>query len=303
MKKRGERKEPGPRAFALVGAGRMGTGLALALVRKGWRPSWICSRRRASVRKARSLLGGGRGTLDPLRAARDAPLLVLGVPDDGLAPLVEDLARGGGVRPGSFWIHLSGFHGLEPLAPAAREGARVLGVHPLQTVPDPREGPERLEGAWFSLVGSPRDLPFGKALVRELGGKPVVLPGGNRPLYHAAAVLACNDLVALFHLASRVLEEASGGKLGWEAFVPLVRATLEGVEKLGPSRALTGPVARGDWKVVKGHLEALGRRAPWALEAYRLLGLETLRLAAETGGGPGLDTIERILARGFSPEE
>ncbi len=298
MRERGERKK---KVFALVGAGRMGTGLALALVRKGWRPSWVCSRRRASVRRARSLLGGGRGTLDPARAAREAPMVLLGVPDDVLATLVEDLAREGAVRPGSYWIHLSGFHGLEPLAPAAREGARTLGLHPLQTVPDPREGPERLARAWFSLVGSPGDLPFGKALVRELGGKAVVLAGQDRPLYHAAAVLACNDLVALLHLASRVLEEASGGKLGWEAFAPLVRAALEGVEKLGPSRALTGPVVRGDWKVVKGHLEALGRRAPWALDAYKILGLEALGLALERGGRPGLDTIGRILGKDSSP--
>ncbi len=293
----------GSRAFSLVGAGRMGTGLALSLVRKGWTPLWISSLRRSSLRKARSLLGGGRGTLDPLRAVAGAPLVLLGVPDDTLVTLVEDLARAGGVAPGSFWIHLSGFHGLEPLEPVRARGGRGLALHPMQTVPDPSEGPDRLSGAFFSLVGAPEDLPFGRALVRELGGKPVVLRGKDRPLYHAAAVLACNDLVALLHLASRVMEEATGGKLGWEALRPLVRATLEGVERLGPEGALTGPVARGDRAVVEGHLEALRARAPWALDVYRLLGLEALDLARRKGRGGRWDTMERILSRAFLPQE
>ena len=239
--------------------------------------------------------------MDPRRAVEGAPMVIFGVPDDVLAPLVEGLARSDAVEPGSLWIHLSGFHGLEPLAPAARKGARILGIHPMQTVPDPREGPRRLAGAFFSLVGGEEDLPLGEDLVRVLGGTPAVLPPGNRPLYHAAAVLACNDFVALFHLASRVLERAGGGKLGWKALLVLVRAALEGLEKLGPEGALTGPVARGDTGVVQGHLEALEKEAPWALEIYRLLGLEVLRIARSRGGSEALDTIERILGRGFKP--
>ncbi len=296
-KGRGERS-PGERSFSLLGAGRMGTGLALALVKAGWRPLRIWSRKRSSIARARKVLGGGRGTLDPVRASREAPLVVLGVPDDALSPMVDEVARGGGVKEGSFWIHLSGFHGLEPLRAAARARARVLGIHPLQTVPDPREGPARLAGAYFSLVGAPGDLPFGKALVEEVGGRPVVMPPGRRPLYHAAAVLACNDFVALFSLASRVLERATGGELDGRALLVLVRAALEGLERLGPAGALTGPVARGDLGVVEGHLEALGREAPWALEAYRCLGLEALRLARLGGGNDALNAIERKLRAG-----
>ena len=282
-----------PRAFALVGAGRMGTALALALARKGLTPLGIHSRRASSMERARALLGGGRIEADPAAAVKGAPLVLLGVPDDALAPLADRLARLEVVERGSLWIHLSGFHGLEPLEPLARKGARILGIHPLQTVPDPAEGPARLEGAWFSLAGAEEDLPLGEALVRLLGGRPARVAPEMRPLYHAAAVLACNDLVALLHLASRLLERASRGSLGWEALLPLVRATLESLEKFGPRGALTGPVARGDEKVVAGHRRVLEEAHRRAWQVYRLLGLEALDLLGEEGEES--NTIERIL--------
>ena len=42
-----------------------------------------------------------------------------------------------------------------------------------------------------------------------------------------------------------------------EAFLPLVRATVDNVGELGPADALTGPVARGDARTVARHLDEL----------------------------------------------
>ena len=47
-----------PDTFSLVGAGRMGTALALALAAGGLRPLWIASRTAGNRRRARRLLGG-----------------------------------------------------------------------------------------------------------------------------------------------------------------------------------------------------------------------------------------------------
>jgi predicted short-subunit dehydrogenase-like oxidoreductase (DUF2520 family) len=66
-----------------------------------------------------------------------------------------------------------------------------------------------------------------------------------------------------------------------EAFLPLVRGTVDNVDQLGPAAALTGPVARGDTETVARHVEALPddeRDAYEALvrEARRLTGAEEL---------------------------
>lgn len=288
---------PVPAAFSLIGAGRMGTALALALAAAGSKPLWIAGRSPGSRRRARALLGGGRCTADPVKAAAGAPLVLLGVPDDPLEGLVRALAGSGAVARGSLWIHLSGFHGLEPLSPVEAAGGRAAALHPLQTVSDPATGPERLAGALFTVVARDPEWPLARRIVAAVGGKARRMPAEGRVLYHAAAVLACNDMVALFSLAARLLAKATGAALEGRALLGLLRSTLAGLEQAGPEAALTGPVVRGDVGVVRAHLEALARRAPWALPAYRVLGLEALALARRRRGAryPGADALGRIL--------
>jgi predicted short-subunit dehydrogenase-like oxidoreductase (DUF2520 family) len=270
----------------------MGTGLALTLVRAGWPLVRVWGRSDRGKGRARRLLGAP--TTSRLEGALEgADLVLLGVSDDALAEMAARL------RPwaaGRAFVHLSGCHGRDLLAPLAAVGGRTLAIHPLQTVPDPREAPARLAGACFTLVAEPADLPLARRLAAAAGGRGVPVPGRGRPLYHAAAVVACNELTALLDLAARLLDRATAGRLDLAALRPLVEATLAGAMARGPGRALTGPVARGDLEVIRGHLEALGREAPWALATYCRLGLETVSLARRAGGKEAeLDRIERLL--------
>ncbi len=61
-----------------------------------------------------------------------------------------------------------------------------------------------------------------------------------------------------------------------EALLPLIRASVDNVDALGPGDALTGPVARGDADTVVRHLEALG---PDDASTYRALAREALALS------------------------
>src|SRR5437764_511938 len=70
----------------------------------------------------------------------------------------------------------------------------------------------------------------------------------HRAAYHAAASVASNFLVTLEAFAERLAATAGVDR---EHLVPLVRATVENWAALGPERALTGPVARGDEATVE----------------------------------------------------
>jgi pantoate--beta-alanine ligase len=61
-----------------------------------------------------------------------------------------------------------------------------------------------------------------------------------------------------------------------EAYLDLVRGTIENVAALGPAAALTGPVARGDWATVDRHLAAVD---PSERPAYEALASEAARLS------------------------
>jgi predicted short-subunit dehydrogenase-like oxidoreductase (DUF2520 family) len=210
---------------------------------------------------------------------------VLAVPDDQIAAACAGLAEDGAFqRVGDLYVaHLSGSLGLEVLEPAEREGADVLSLHPLQSVPDVETGIDRLPGSTFAVTA--RFGPgyrMGERLARDVGGRPFRLPQEVKSLYHSAAVFASNYLVVVEALAERLFRRA-GLEDPLPMFEPLARGSLEATFSRGPERALTGPAARGEAGTVARNIEALSEHAPEAVRAY----VELARLAvaiAEEGG-------------------
>ena len=209
----------------IIGPGRAGTSLALALTNAGWDVAPMLKRG------------------DPLaRAAQGIDLLVLATPDAairGVAREIEPVAE-------TVVAHLSGSLGLDELAPHERRA----GLHPLVALPNPDVGAKRLVGAWFAVAGD----PLIRRLAEALYGRVFTVDDGDRAAYHAAASIAANHLVALMGQVQRVGFAAG---VPFEAYLDLARAALDDVADLGPVAALTGPVARGDEATVRRHVKAL----------------------------------------------
>jgi predicted short-subunit dehydrogenase-like oxidoreductase (DUF2520 family) len=121
-------------------------------------------------------------------------------------------------------------------------------------------------------------------IIEALGGAKVMVKDEDKAVYHAAACVVSNYLVSLVHLGEGLYGEIGiEAAMARQAFAPLIEGTVANIERLGPAAALTGPIARGDVGTVARHLEALQRTAPWALPAYREMGLYTVRVAAAKG--------------------
>ena len=208
----------------IIGPGRAGTALRLALEEQGW-----------PVRTWRR--GDEIGA-----AAADVDVLVLATPDGAIA----DVAAAVQPVPATLVVHLAGSLGLDVLAPHERRGA----LHPLVALPDGPTGARRLRGAWFAIAGDPAV----ESIAVALGGRTFAVADGDRALYHASAVIASNHLVALLGQAERV---AAAAGVPFAALVDLVRVTVDNVAELGPAAALTGPAARGDEDTIRRHLDAL----------------------------------------------
>jgi predicted short-subunit dehydrogenase-like oxidoreductase (DUF2520 family) len=185
----------------------------------------------------------------------------------------------------------------DALAPLHHRGYAIGSMHPLMAVADPWLAGERLVGAAFAMTGEPAANAAARRLVSALGGVPLTIAATQRPLYHAAAVVASNYLVALTGVAVRMLEQAGvDGDDAVRALLPLLRGTLDNVEHLGVKAAVTGPIARGDVDTVRLHL---ARLSPGDRVLYSGLGLELLRLARAAGLDEGRAAeIEMLLTAG-----
>jgi len=230
-------------------------------------------------RLGRSLAGALECPLLPGRDTVDVPagcLCLVAVPDPALA---ETGARLRG--EGAAIVHVSGAHGLDALAAAARRGHPVGAFHPLRSFPAPL-GPEAFHGILFGIDASEGAL-LGEleALGARLGGWTRRIRDGDRIRYHAAATLAGPLLVALSAQAAEVLGEVGFGRdEALDALLPFIGGTVDNLRALRLPDALIGPVRRGDPDTVARHVTAL-HGDPAA--AYRALTRTAIGLAEEAG--------------------
>lgn len=282
--------------LAVVGAGRVGTSLAVLWRRGGHRIVAVAGGAATPERAARFL--PDVPVLDAVGAAKAAEIVVIATPDAAIGSVCEEMATAGALDAANAVVHASGATGLDALAPAASTGASTLSVHPLQTCPTVEAGVERIPGSTFAVTAQDDEgYALGEALARDAGGHPVRIDDERKPLYHAAAVFASNYLVTVTALAEE-LGLAAGIEDPIAAFAPLQEATLANIARVGPAEALTGPAVRGDAITLQRNLEALDRFAPGAVRSYVVLADLALALAERSGRGPAdRGAVEEVLAR------
>ncbi|RMG19599.1 MAG: DUF2520 domain-containing protein [Deltaproteobacteria bacterium] len=271
-------------SFFVVGAGRVGTGLAVALSRHlPLLGTW--NRSPAGARRSRRLTGAPASAGRFPRRMRQARWVFLTVPDDALAEVAATLAAEGRIGAGQRVVHMSGASSLSVLDAARRVGAEVGSLHPLRAFADPKRAAAAFEGALAVVAGEAAVARGLRRIARLLGMRPVALPDDPqvRALYHAGAVSAAGGVVTLLALALEALEAAGiEARAALPGLLSLARGSLDALERTAdPRTALTGPVARGDRRVVEAHLRAMETLPEASRALYRALIRRSLALVGE----------------------
>jgi predicted short-subunit dehydrogenase-like oxidoreductase (DUF2520 family) len=183
--------------------------------------------------------------------------VLLAVKDDAIAELVPK------IQAEQTAVHFSGALSVQ--------GATA--AHPLMTF-----GPDLESLDWY------RRIPF---VIDEGASFEEVLPGlknphfaiapSQRSYYHALCALAGNSTFLLWKTIGSAFENELS--LPRELLAPFLHQVVTNSSS-SDARAFTGPVARGDWDVVRAHLDSLHRH-PQLLQSYR-----TYLQLAKTSGAP-----------------
>ncbi len=262
--------------ISIVGAGSLGSALALALHRAGHQISQIVHRDTpASRRKAKALAGrvGSRAITLPT-ADLNASLLWLWVPDRSIFGVAQQLARKRKSWKGTVVLHSSGALPSDELNPFRKRGASVASLHPLMTfVPGVDQS---FAGVPFAVEGDGRAIRGCRQIVRDLEGTIWVLPKSKKPAYHAWGAFTSPLLLSLLVTSEQVARLAGvPPKDARRRMLPIILQTIENYINCGPARAFSGPIVRGDTETIERHLHAL-KLAPNAREVYRALATAAL---------------------------
>ncbi|MDD5748752.1 MAG: 2-amino-4-hydroxy-6-hydroxymethyldihydropteridine diphosphokinase [Actinomycetota bacterium] len=263
-----------------IGTGRVGTAMARALSLRGFEISGLFDMDSQASRRASEITGAPqRGKIEDITSGAD--IVFITTPDDEIENACRLICRSVKRLSGRKLIHMSGAKGLEPLESAKDFGAQIFAIHPIQTFADVKNAVEKLPGSTFGITCDEALYGWACELVNELGGEPLFIPDEERVLYHIGSVIACNLFIMLEHAALRVFELIGiDEEEALRALMPLVRSTLENIERMGPEQALTGPLSRGDVKTVTSHkfaLSSLDRSLSDLYSSVSLWGLEMAR--------------------------
>ena len=284
------------RRLDIVGAGRVGKTLArLWKEQAAFEIGDVVNRSPESSKRAIAFIGGGTvGQIDQI------DVLMISTADSAIADCAAALAKTASIRPESVVFHCSGSISSEILAPLRARGASIASMHPVKSFADESLAVESFSGTFCALEGDSTAVQVLAEAVDAIGGKRFTIDPAAKAVYHAGSVFSNNYLVSTIATGIDCLVEAGIARAtALEILKPIATEALENLFRLGPVQALTGPISRGETKVVETQLQALQAWDPEIAASYASLGRLAARLALQNGRASKewIRQIEEVLAR------
>jgi predicted short-subunit dehydrogenase-like oxidoreductase (DUF2520 family) len=285
-------------SVSIIGPGRLGIAIGLALTSAGYRIDSLVGRRRSQVRRAVNALDVSCEVVVAKDFERFTPadLVLVAVPDDRIPGIAEKLQKIETKRHPTV-LHTSGALSSAVFARLLEKGWHTGSIHPLASISDPKTGAALLRKAYWCIEGDRVALRLARRAVADIGGRSFSIDSQKKPLYHAAAVMTSGNVTALFDVALEMLERCGlDRRQAQKILLPLLESTTANLSRFAPADALTGSFARGDVATVRLHLAALsGKDLEEALKVYRLLGEHSLKMLRGKIPAKVILEIQRLL--------
>ncbi len=233
--------------FDIVGAGRVGKNFAKFLANSGHEIGHVVNSSFESSKEAVKFIG--KGVPASMEEVGNCDVILIGTPDDEIRnTFLEILKNLDGVKAVG---HFSGAYSSYLLRECDSRGIGRFSVHPNASFADP-DFWKKFKDVYFVIEGNEKGKVLIANLLDSLNLKYGEIEKDKKLFYHSGAVFASNFVVALLAI-SRELYAVSGlnPELAQKISTYLARQAIENVEKLGIKKAITGPVARGDIRLVR----------------------------------------------------
>ncbi len=244
-------------SLVVIGAGKVGQVLARRLHEAAqFSVLAVVNRSVSSAMSALAFIGAGQ-VCPSIADLPEADSYLLAVSDDQLGVVAQALPDTLNLQGKLIW-HCSGALPASHLNCLAERGALLASCHPVRSFAESNEAYANFAGTLCACEGAAAALARLQPALSAAGAQVFELAAEHKALYHAAAVMANNYLVSLLDSAAQTYQAAGiSAELANRLTLSLAQQGMHNLQQLGSARALTGPVARGDWQTVARHQAAL----------------------------------------------
>ena len=228
----------------IIGSGNVATSLAHGLAAR-CEVAQIYSRQLPHAQALAQAVGCDNATDDLAHLLPDADAYIIAVRDDVIADVIAATPDNG-----ALWVHTSG---SKPMDLFTGHRSRYGVLYPMQSFS--RQVVTPLDEVHFFIEAcDDSTLDDVRSLGALLSRNVAQANSDQRRQLHVAAVFSCNFANHLWTLADEVLTAAG---LPFDAMKPLIRTTVEKLDRLTPAQSQTGPAVRHDTQVIDSHLAML----------------------------------------------
>jgi len=273
--------------IAFIGAGKIAFSIVSALLKAGYNVNSIISRNKTSADKLakKYKLPFSSNNLKFLTLAsqseKETKIFFLTIPDSQIEKTAKALSKLNLDFKNSLFIHVSGALDISELNSLKKKKAHTASFHIMQTFPSIKI--VDIKNCSVAIEAEKKVVKdFLNKLALDLELQPFYLKSDKKIFYHLAGVFASNFLVGNLFSSEKMFQLTESGETDFFSIInSTVNSTLDNIRKVGPAKALSGPVERGDYETINKHLKALKKKDKILYNCYVTQSLNLLEVVKE----------------------
>lgn len=234
--------------------------------------------------------------IEDVIAASDS--IILSTPDGAIKKVWEEFPKE--QISGRIICHLSGSLSSDVFSGIEDYNAYGISIHPFIAFSDKESVYHQLNEVSFTLEGHPFAVNKWQTVFERTGNAVMEITKEVKPLYHAAASMLSNHVVAVLETGYQLLKRCGFSEQDARSFSGvLVKNNVANVIKDGAVDALTGPIERGDVETVNMHLSVLNRKEQGI---YKACGKELISISKMKNPGKDYSGLEKLFESNTPPQ-
>jgi len=252
--------------IAIIGAGRIAYSLTSALLKEGYIVDTIISRKINSAKALAGKFGVKKYFDDKNLISKSVNVFFITVPDSEIKKTAVQLSK---LKfSTAFFIHFSGAEDISVLNPLKVKGGKTGSLHLMQTFPSKKI--VNIKNVNSAIETDDDSMyKFLLQLCSDLQLIPFRIDSKDKTYYHLAGVFASNFLAGNLLNAQKLLSLNNIDEQKYfKILSSTIQSTLQNIKTVGPAKALSGPVDRGDIKTIQKHIYSLKRKSKKSNSSY-----------------------------------